>query len=67
MIGRHKVQRDCYSAYLVKHAESPTATSKEACKKDFKHFLKMQGETVKERMKLGDNTKTFGLKEFVKS
>ena len=66
-IGRHKVQRDCYSAYLVKHAESPTAPSKEACKKNFKRFLKMQGEAVKERIKLGDNTKTFGLKEFVKS
>ena len=65
MIGGHRVQRDCYSSWLTRNAEDETRPSKETCEKDFKHFLKMQGKAVQEQIRKGDNTKNFGLKDFL--
>ena len=66
LIDGHRVQRDCYSAFLMHHAKDKAHTDREACTADFRNFLRRQGKLVGEliRGRL-DPTGNFGLKDFV--
>lgn len=66
IVGGHRVQRDCYSSWITKHAEDETHPSIQECNKDFKNFLRLQGKTVNRILHEGDVTKTFGLRDFIK-
>ena len=46
-IGKHIVQRDMYSAFLLEHAnEEFTLSDKEQCKKEFQPFLKKHNKVI---------------------
>lgn len=57
-IGRTKVQRDLYSAFLIQHPKKNLMTPKRtACTKDFKHFVKMQNALITEMKENGISMK----------
>lgn len=57
-IGRTKVQRDLYSAFLIQHPKKNFMTPKRtACTKDFKHFVKMQNALITEMKENGISMK----------
>lgn len=64
-VGGHLVQRDCYSAFLIRHAKDPEHPDREACKRDFKQFLKNQGRMVTELIHKEDPSGNFGLYDFL--
>jgi hypothetical protein len=59
------VQRDIYSAFLMRHAADKDRPDREACKRDFKLFLKRQGKMVARVLRSGDPTGNFGLNDFI--
>ena len=63
-INKKLVQRDCYSAFLIYHALDEENIDYEACKKDFRNYLKRQKLLVNEMIIRGDKTGNFGLKDF---
>ena len=65
-VGGHRVQRDCYSAWLLLHAHDETGTDRDACLKDYKRFLASQGHLVSKILREGDHTGNFGLGDFLK-
>ena len=50
IVGGHLVQRDCYSSFLVFHAETEECPDREACLRDFDNYLDCQQRLV-ERLK----------------
>ena len=63
-VGGHKVQRDLYSAFLLKHFLTTVIPDIEACKRDFSKFLALQEQVVAMIRSTGDITGNFGLKDF---
>lgn len=62
LIGKTRVQRDLYSAFLLKNAKRGNKNvDVKKCNEDFKHFLDEQEKLVKV---IKDETKNFGLKDF---
>lgn len=64
-VGGHRVQRDLYSAYLLRHMATPKQPDQAACAADFKRFLKQQGAEVARIISAGDTTGNFGLADFL--
>lgn len=49
LIGKDKVQRDLYSAFLIKNADKNLKEpNKSQCKKEFKHFIELQNKEINE-------------------
>ena len=47
LVGGYKVQRDLYSAFLIKNADGKmTAPDREKCAYEFDHFLRMHDELI---------------------
>lgn len=65
LIGGHRVQRDLYSAYLLKNIATLEKPDRKACADGFKNFLRNQGKTVARIIRTGDRTKNFGLADFL--
>ena len=64
-IGKHHVQRDLYSAYLLMCASGTDKPDRKKCSRNFKQFIKHQNETI--RNLLINNRKypsSMGLKDF---
>lgn len=67
VVGEHLVQRDCYSAFLLKHASDATKPDRDSCIKDFDNFLSCQQKLIEYLIKAtGDKTGNFGLRDFKK-
>ena len=64
-IGGHRVQRDMYSAFLLKNIKDITSPDRKKCMIDFRNFLKKQGKVVNSMRKKGDKTGNFGLQYFI--
>ena len=60
-VGKKLVQRDLYSAYIIKNVEDLENINKSKCKKDFKKFIKNQEQEFKRIRKLGIKNKNFGI------
>lgn len=65
IIGGFKVQRDLYSAFLLRHMKDEHTINFNECAKDFHNFLNKQ-QLVIDRIKVdGDETKNFGIQFFL--
>ncbi len=62
LIGKDKVQRDLYSAFLLYNYKDEKTIDRNKCFKEFDNFLKQQNELIKE---IKDTTKNFGLVNFI--
>ena len=57
-IGNHKVQRDLYSAYLIKNTnEELNFTDREKCIRGFDNFIVMHDKLVDSMKKMGTSMK----------
>ena len=46
-VGRHRVQRDLYSGFVIKHVmEDNRTVDRKACIRDFEAFLKAQDKCI---------------------
>ena len=61
IIDKNLVQRDLYSAFIIKNVEDLENINKSKCKKDFKKFIKNQEQEFKRIEKLGIKNKNFGI------
>ena len=61
LIGTDKVQRDLYSAYIIKHVKSDLKTlNKEELVKNFKQFVNLQNKEIENIKQKGIKNKNFG-------
>lgn len=67
MIGGARVQRDCYSSFLLMHEKDKEGPDLAACRRDFRNYLKLQEGLVDDMKKAGDPTGCFGLKDWNRS
>lgn len=66
-IGKHKVQRDLYSAFLIMNVNEDLRTiNKDYCDKTFERFIENQDKEI-QRIKINreDYSTNFGLEEFM--
>ena len=61
IVGGHRVQRDFYSAFLIKHADSESSIDRKTCVSDFNNFLWQQQMLNHRMIKTGDPTGNYGL------
>ena len=62
LIGTSLVQRDLYSAYIIKNVKKDLESlNKSKLKKDFKKFLEMQEEEINNIKRKGIKNKNFGI------
>ena len=61
IIDKNLVQRDLYSAYIIKNVEDLENINKSKCKKDFKKFIKNQEQEFKRIKNLNIKNKNFGI------
>ncbi len=61
IIDKSLVQRDLYSAYIIKNVEDLNKINKSKCKKDFKKFIKNQEQEFKRIKDLNIKNKNFGI------
>ena len=68
IIEGKKVQRDLYSAYLIKNKLDNETIDRDKCKKDFKKFVKIQNKLIEELMLREENLpECMGIKELKKN
>jgi len=66
VIAGHRVQRDLYSAYLIKNARAPDVIDRQRCMDDFETFIKLHDKCINELLNSSNPALgSFGLKEFV--
>ncbi len=64
-IAGHRVQRDLYSAYLIRNARSPDEIDREKCIAGFKRFIKQHDDCIRQLVLSSEyKLSTFGLKDF---
>ena len=61
IVSKKLVQRDLYSAFIIKNVEDLENINKSKCSKDFKKFIKNQDVEFKRIKKLGIKNKNFGI------